>query len=214
MSSGTISVVLVDDHAAVRDGLAVLLERRGFKVLGAAGTAGEAEEVLSRIQPDLVVVDLALPDEDGAALIRRLRSRRPQARVVIYTGMEETRTLADALNTGAHGYVAKLAGLDELVSALRAVHRGQRHFDPTIERLLEGDSSPDAALSRREQEVLALLADGLNGEEAAERLVLSPETVRTHIRNAMGKLGAHTRAGAVVSAIQRGEIGPERRGDT
>jgi DNA-binding NarL/FixJ family response regulator len=198
---------LVDDHAAIRDGLSVLLERRGFKVLGSAGTAAEAVDAVSDVQPEVVVVDLDLPDEDGASLVRRLRSQHPHLKVVIYTGMEDSQALADALNTGADGQVAKVAGLDELVTALRAVHHGRRHLDSRIENLLERGGSEDSLLSPREKEVLLLLADGLNGEEAAERLFLSPETVRTHIRNSMAKLEAHTRTGAVVAALRRGELG-------
>jgi DNA-binding NarL/FixJ family response regulator len=204
--AGTISVVLVDDHAALRQGLAVLLERRGFEVLESVGTAAMAVDALARLSPDVVVVDLSLPDEDGASLIRRLRAEHPRLKVVVYTGLEDSRALADALHTGANGHVAKVAGLDELATALRAVHRGDRHLDPATVRLLEQGVLPDSSLSPREQEVLVLLADGLNGEEAAERLVLSPETVRTHIRNAMAKLGARTRTGAVVTALRRGEI--------
>jgi two-component system nitrate/nitrite response regulator NarL len=201
-----ISVLLVDDHVALREGLQTLLERRGFDVLAAVGTAAEAEDAVADGRPTVAVVDMRLPDEDGASLVRRLRVEHPALKLVIYTGAEDTATLGDALHAGAHGLVAKVAGLDALTEAIRAVAHGERYRDQAISRLLEQRDAPDTALSPREREVLGMLAQGLSGEEVAERLVLSPETIRTHIRNAMGKLDAHTRTGAVVAALRRGEI--------
>jgi DNA-binding NarL/FixJ family response regulator len=201
-----ISVVLVDDHAALREGLATLLERRGFEVVDSAGTAADAATLLARSEPEVAVVDLALPDEDGAELVRRLRVEHPELKLVVYTGIEDGRALADALHAGAHGYVSKVAGLEALTEAIREVTHGRRYRDAAIEALLRRGDERETTLTPREREVVALLADGLSGEEAAERLVLSPETVRTHIRNAMAKLEAHTRAGAVAEALRRGEI--------
>jgi DNA-binding NarL/FixJ family response regulator len=204
--SAAISVVLVDDHAGLREGLATLLGRRGFEVVESVGTAAEAIEALGRSPAQVAVIDLGLPDEDGADLVRRLRVDRPDLKLVIYTGVEDSRALADALHTGAHGYVAKVAGLDALTEAIREVAHGRRYRDSSLEALLRRGDKEETALTPREREVLALLAEGLSGEEAAEHLVLSPETVRTHIRNAMKKLEAHTRAGAVAQALRRGEI--------
>ena len=196
----------MDDHAALRDGLATLLGRRGFEVVGSVGTAAEAEEALAQGGAEVAVVDLGLPDGDGADLVRRLRVAHPELKLVIYTGIEDSRALADALHTGAHGYVSKVAGLEALTEAIREVVHGRRYHDTAIEALLRRRDKEETKLTPREREVLGLLADGLSGEEAAERLVLSPETVRTHIRNAMAKLEAHTRAGAVAQALRRGEI--------
>lgn len=207
-ASGSPSLVLVEQHEALRDGLAVLLERRGFDVVGCATTAARGEEVIGEREPDLAVVGVDLPDERGTELVRRVNGRGAAPKFVIYTGLKEPELLEAAYRSGARGLVAKPAGLSVLVEALREVWRGGRYFDPAFARRTEnGDGGGlESRISSREAEILALLADGLTGEQIAQRLVLSPETVRTHIRNAMEKLGARTRTGAVVKAIELGEI--------
>ena len=205
-ASGNPSLVLVEHHEALRDGLAVLLERRGFSVVGCATTAARAEEVIFERQPDMAVVGVDLPDERGTELIRRLQGGVNGTKFVIYTGLTEPAVLEAAFRSGACGLVAKPAGLPALVEALRKVWRGGRYFDPSFSPQAVDRAVPAKALSGREAEILALLARGLTGEEIAQRLVLSPETVRTHVRNAMGKLEARTRTQAVVKAMERGEI--------
>lgn len=205
-ASGNPSLVLVEHHEAMRDGLAVLLERRGFSVLGCATTAARAEEVISERQPDVAVVGVDLPDERGTELIRRLHGRVNGTKFVIYTGLTDPALLEAAFRSGARGLVAKPAGLPALVEALRKVWRGGRYFDSRFSPKEANGDAPTRALSGRETEILTLLARGLTGEEIAQRLVLSPETVRTHVRNAMGKLEARTRTEAVVKALQQGEI--------
>ena len=205
-ASGNPSLVLVEHHEALRDGLAVLLERRGFSVVGCATTAARAEEVIAERHPDVAVVGVDLPDERGTELIRRLQGRVNGTKFVIYTGLTDSDLLEAAFRSGARGLVAKPAGLPALVEALRKVWRGGRYFDPRFSPKGANADSPAKALSGREVEILTLLARGLTGEEIAQRLVLSPETVRTHVRNAMGKLEARTRTEAVVKALQRGEI--------
>lgn len=204
--SGNPSLVLVEHHEALRDGLAVLLERRGFSVVGCATTAARAEQVISERHPDMAVVGVDLPDERGTELIRRLQGRVNGTKFVIYTGLTDPDLLEAAFRSGARGLVAKPAGLPALVEALRKVWRGGRYFDPRFSPKEANGDSPAKALSGREAEILTLLARGLTGEEIAQRLVLSPETVRTHVRNAMGKLEARTRTEAVVKALQQGEI--------
>lgn len=205
-ASGSPSLVLVEQHEALRDGLAVLLERRGFSVLGCATTAARAEEVIAERHPDVAVIGVDLPDERGTELIRRLHGATNGTKFVIYTGLDEPDMLEAAFRSGARGLVAKPAGLSSLVEALRKVWRGGRYFDPRFSPK-DGESEVGAkALSGRETEVLTMLARGLTGEEIAQRLVLSPETVRTHVRNAMAKLEARTRTEAVVKALERGEI--------
>jgi DNA-binding NarL/FixJ family response regulator len=203
-ASGSPSLVLVEQHEALRDGLAVLLERRGFDVLGCATTAAHGEEVIQEKRPDLAVVGVDLPDERGTELVRRISGNGVGSKCVIYTGLTDPDLLEAAYRAGARGLIAKPAGLSVLVDALREVFRGGRYFDPSFR---EGNGSQETkALSRRESEILGLLADGLTGEQIAKRLVLSPETVRTHVRNAMEKLGAPTRTAAVVKALELGEI--------
>jgi DNA-binding NarL/FixJ family response regulator len=205
--SGGPSLVLVEQHEALRDGLAVLLERRGFDVVGCATTAASGEEVIAEREPDVAVVGVDLPDERGTELVRRLNDRPPCPKFVIYTGLDDPALLEAAYRAGARGLVAKPAGLSVLVDALREVWRGGRYFDRSFAEQSNGNGNgAEKTLSSRESQILAMLAEGLTGEEIAQRLVLSPETVRTHVRNAMGKLDARTRTEAVVKALDREEI--------
>lgn len=205
--SGSPSLVLVEQHEALRDGLAVLLERRGFNVIGCATTAVRGEEVITEKRPDVAVVGVDLPDERGTELVRRLHSRPPCPKFVIYTGLNDPGLLEAAYRSGARGLVAKPAGLSVLVDALREVGRGGRYFDPSFAKRTNGNGNGhEKTLSSRESQILGMLAEGLTGEQIAQRLVLSPETVRTHIRNAMEKLDARTRTEAVVKAIDREEV--------
>lgn len=204
-ASGSPSLVLVEQHEALRDGLAVLLERGGFEVRGCATTAAGGEEVILEHKPDIAVVGVDLPDERGTELVRRLNERSPSPKFVIYTGLNDPDLLEAAYRSGASGLVAKPAGLPVLVDALHEVWRGGRYFDRSFAKGQGNGSAPRKTLSERESEILGLLAQGLTGEEIARRLVLSPETVRTHVRNAMEKLGAKTRTEAVVKALERGE---------
>jgi DNA-binding NarL/FixJ family response regulator len=204
--SGSPSLVLVEQHEALRDGLAVLLERRGFIVLGCASTAAGGEEIILRQVPDLAVVGVDFPDGRGTELVKRLNGSGSSTKFVIYTGHTDPDLLGAAFRSGARGLVAQPAGLAVLVEALREVWQGGRYFDRNFgERSSNGDGD-DRVLSGRESEILAMLAKGLTGEEIAQYLVLSPETVRTHVRNAMAKLKARTRTEAVVKALDREEI--------
>jgi len=204
-----LSVVLVDDHVALRQGLEVLLERRGMRVLASVGNVADALASLRGCEPDVAIVDLQLPDRSGLRLVRQLRAEPFSVKVLIYTGSQDALTLADAMETGAEGIVLKPGGLDALVEALRAVGRGDRHLDPGIAEIVEVAGSEEHLLTKRERQVFELLAEGLSGEEIAVRLSLSAETVRTHVRNAMGRLQARTRTEAVVRALGAGEIEPE-----
>lgn len=205
-SSGCPSLVLVEQHEALRDGLAVLLERRGFSVLGCAGSGAAGEELITGHRPDLAVVGVDLPDERGTELVRRLHGRAVGSKFVIYTGLTDPDLLGATFRSGARGLVAKPAGISVLVDALRQVWRGGRYFDPRFSPKRQNGSSSAKVLSARETEILTMLARGCTGEDIAQRLVLSPETIRTHVRNAMAKLEARTRTEAVVKALQREEI--------
>lgn len=200
-----ITVAIVEDHAALRRGMELLLERRGYRILGAAGDADRGLHLIRRERPDVSVVDLGLPDGSGSGLIRRLLEDEPGLGVLVYTGLAEGRALHEALACGARGVATKAGPPDELASAIDAVADGRQWIDPR----LRGRSPRVSArrLTPREREVLGLLADGLTGEEAAKRLYLSPETIRTHVRNAMDKLGAKTRAHAITIALRDGQLG-------
>jgi DNA-binding NarL/FixJ family response regulator len=200
-------VVLVDEHEALRQGLERMLESRGIKTIGMAGNSATAVEVLGEVSPDVVVIGVKLPDESGLRLTRRLLLAQPNLRVLIYTGVESVATLAAALECGARGFALKPGSIAQLIQGLRLVARGERYVDPRIRALLDAEvDGTRLVLTRRECEVFDLLAQGFSGEEIASRLMLSPNTVRTHIRNGMEKLHRHTRTGAVVKALKAHEI--------
>jgi DNA-binding NarL/FixJ family response regulator len=201
-------VVIVDAHAVLREGLEVLLERSGITTVGTSGTAAGALQVLREVQPDVALIALKLPDGSGVRLVRRLHSEHPRLAILIYTGVVDVRTLANALDSGARGVVLRVGRIERLVRALRLVATGKRYIDPGITALLDADAGgTPPILTKREREIFDLLADGLTSDEVAARLTLSTSTVRTHIRNAMEKLHSHTRTGAVVRALMAREIG-------
>jgi DNA-binding NarL/FixJ family response regulator len=202
-----LNVVIVDDHVALRRGMELLLRRHGHHVVGTADDAEQAESLILRRRPDVALVDLSLPGESGAELTRRLLEQQSELRIILYTGAADESELLDGLDAGAAGFALKSGDPDELEQAIRTVADGGDYLDPRLTPLLSrAGNGRTGVLSPREREILALLADGLSGEDAAKQLFLSSETVRTHVRNAMTKLGAATRVHAVALALQRGEI--------
>ena len=203
-----LNVVIVDDHVALRRGMELLLRRHGHHVVGTADDAESAESVILRRRPDVALIDLALPRASGAELTRRLLEEDPEMRIVLYTGAADERQLLEGLDAGAAGFALKSGDPDELEEAIRTVADGGEWIDPRLKPLLAANNGNGRThvLSPREREILGLLSKGLSGEEAAKQLFLSSETVRTHVRNAMNKLGATTRVHAVALALQRGEI--------
>ena len=202
-----LNVVIVDDHVALRRGMELLLRRAGHHVVGTADDAEHAEALILRRKPDIALVDLGLPGRSGAELTRSLLESDPDLRIVLYTGAADERELLEGLDAGAAGFALKSGDPEELEQAILTVAGGDDYLDPRLAPLLSRDANGNGQLlSPREREILELLSQGLSGEEAAKRLVLSSETVRTHVRNAMSKLGAATRVHAVALALQRGEI--------
>ena len=211
----SLRLVLIEDHQALREGLELLLGREGCEVVGTAGTAGEGLELIERLEPDVSLVDIRLGEESGIELTRRLLENDSERRVVLYTGSSDVELLVSGLDSGARGYALKEGTPSELTGALQTVAGGGTYVDPRLRpKLLSRDTTQRMpALSKREREIMDLLAQGLTGEDVAERLVLSSETVKTHIRNAMAKLEAHTRVHAVAIALREGYIsGPESNG--
>jgi DNA-binding NarL/FixJ family response regulator len=205
----SLNVVMVDDHVALRRGMELLLRRAGHHIIGTADDAEAGEALILRRKPDVALVDLALPGKSGAELTRSLLAADPSLRIVLYTGAADERQLLDALHAGAAGIALKSGDPEELEHAILTVAAGGDYLDPRLTPLLtKGAEGTTKTLSPREREILGLLSQGLSGEEAAKQLFLSSETVRTHVRNAMTKLGAATRAHAVALALQRGEISP------
>jgi DNA-binding NarL/FixJ family response regulator len=203
-----LSLVLIEDHQVLREGLELLLDREGCDVLGTAGSASEGEALVAATDPDVSVIDIRLGDDSGIELARRLLDADADRRIVLYTGSSDTELLYSGLDSGARGYALKDGTPRELVEALRTVAGGGTYVDPRLRPALLSRRATRGlpALSRREREIMDLLAQGLTGEMVAERLFLSSETVKTHIRNAMNKLEASTRVHAVAIALREGYI--------
>ena len=201
-------LVIVDDHEAMREGLATLLQGHGMEILGAAGNVAAGLDLVEHVAPDVAIVDIQLPDGSGIDLTRELLVRRPNLGVILYTGDSDAELLYSGLDSGARGYALKAGRMAELVGAIERIAAGGSYVDPRLDRIL---LSPRAtaqvtALSPREREIMHLMAQGLTAEAIANELSVSVETVRTHVRNAMNKLGARTRAQAIAVAMRDGEI--------
>lgn len=200
-------LVLIQDHMALGKGLALLLGHRGCEVLGSAGTAAQARVLVNTVRPEVAVIDVMLGHESGIELTREIVAAHPECKVVLYTGAEDERLLHDGLEAGATGYALKEGVVEELLEAIRSAAAGRRYIDPRLRHLVGTAARENLSpLSKREREIMDLLARGLTGEQVADRLVLSAETVKTHVRNAMGKLKATTRANAVFLALRDGQI--------
>lgn len=206
--SDLITVVLVEDHVALRKGMELLLSRRGCVIAGVADDALEGYEIIRAKRPDVAVVDLGLPGESGTKLTCQLMEENSEQRVLLYTGIEDFEVISGALDCGARGFIHKAGSPDDLIAAIRTVADGDTYMDSRLSSTLLARSTTEKVheLSPREREILDLLAQGLTGAEAAKQLFISPETVRTHIRNAMTKLEAHTRVHAIALALRQREI--------
>jgi DNA-binding NarL/FixJ family response regulator len=200
-------VIIVDAQAAVREALVLLLRTWDFDVQPGTGDPARAAERIRAMRPAVALLELDLARRgDGAALARQLLADGSDARILLFTAATDEYVLRNAVRIGAPGLLTKAAGAQELREALEAVAAGRSYLDHRLSNLAVNIASRAGQLSDREREILTLLAAGSTGEGIADRLVLSPETVRTHVRNAMEKLGARTRSHAVVLAIGRGEI--------
>jgi DNA-binding NarL/FixJ family response regulator len=201
------TVVLVEDHIALRKGIELLLRSEGLSVIGVADDVDYAYELVSRRRPDVVLVDIGMRGRSGLELARRLLDEDPDAGVLLYSGVVDSDLLGEALGTGVRGFALKNGTPRELVGAIRSIAAGGSYFDPELSTLAAPPKPKTGnVLSRREREVLGLLANGLNGTAISRELMISSETVRTHVRNAMRKLAARTRVHAVTLALKRHEI--------
>jgi DNA-binding NarL/FixJ family response regulator len=203
-------LVLIEDHQALREGLELLLGREGCEVVGTAGTAEQGRALIEELEPDVALVDIRLGEGSGIELTAELVDADPERRVVLYTGSNDLDLLISGLDSGARGYALKEGTPSELTTALTTVAEGGTYVDPRLHPALlsRRATQTQRALSKREREIMDLLAQGLTGEQAAEKLFLSPETIKTHIRNAMGKLEATTRVHAIAIALREGYISP------
>ncbi|MGE5602594.1 MAG: response regulator [Nitrososphaerales archaeon] len=207
-----ISVLIVDDHRLFRDGLASLLASEPiFQVVGKAATAREALALLVEKRPDVALVDLKMPDTPGIEVIAQLLSERPDLGIVVLTASEENADLIAAIRAGARGYALKNVEADSLFDVIRQVHAGGaalcHQATPKAIDILRGmqdDSALDAGLTPREHEVVALIAAGADNAAIADRLVISENTVKTHVSHIMDKLSVKNRSDLIAWAQQRG----------
>jgi NarL family two-component system response regulator LiaR len=206
-----LSVLLVDDHAVVRQGLRAYLELQpGIEVCAEAADAQQAAALALHWQPDIALVDLVMPNEDGIQATRRIRACSPGTRVVVLTSNLSPEPVQLALQAGACGYQLKEIGGVELLDSLWRAARGEIVVHPRLRPALASAASaaedPCAALSAREREVLLLLAEGLSNLQVAERLLIGEATVKTHVGNVLGKLGLTDRTQAAVWAWRHGLV--------
>jgi len=213
----TIRLLLVDDHAVVRSGLKMLLASEAdVEIVGEAGSGSEAVSAAGSAQPDVVLMDIGLPDMTGIEAARVIKSQFPKIAIVALTIHEDEEYFFKMLEAGASGYVPKRAAPEELLTAIRAAALGEVYLYPSLAKLLVKDylSQEHAAehkptldgLTAREQEVLSLLAEGAANDRIAGSLVISPETVERHRENIMHKLNLHSRSELVRYAIRKGII--------
>lgn len=214
-----INLLLVDDHQVVRTGLRMLLEGQpDMKIIGEADSGMQALEKARQLSPSVVVMDITLPDISGIEATRRIKEEFPEIAVVALTIHEDEQYFFEMLQAGASGYVPKRAAPEDLINSIRAASSGEIYIYPTLAKALVADflgrstqehekSSLDG-LTEREQEVLSLLAEGLNNDEIGESLMISKHTVARHRENLMRKLELHSRSELVKYAIRKGLINP------
>jgi DNA-binding NarL/FixJ family response regulator len=206
--------MVVDDHPVVRDGLkGMFASEPGFEVIAEAENGNDAVRRAKGLHPDVILMDLRMPELDGVAAIRALAASNVTARVLVLTTYDTDADVLPAIEAGATGYLLKDAPRGELFRAVRAAARGETVLSPAVaSRLVAQVRAPnDDALSDREQEVLSLIAKGASNREAAAALLISEATVKTHLLHIYAKLGVSDRAAAVAEAFNRGLLVPERR---
>jgi DNA-binding NarL/FixJ family response regulator len=198
------SILVVDDHPLVREGLKVIIGRSSrFEVIGEAGSAREGVRMADELKPDLVLLDISLPDQNGLEVARKIRSSLPETRILVLSMYSKIDYVAQAFKSGATGYMVKESAADKLINALESVARGEYYLDHSlshqvVEELIRSPEKEtkilDAtyrSLTPREQEIMRMLAAGLSTKEIADKLFISPKTVENHRTNIMSKLGLH-----------------------
>jgi DNA-binding NarL/FixJ family response regulator len=206
-----ISVLVVDDHAVLRTGIAALLERESdITVVGQAGNADQAVSKARALQPDVILLDVVMPRKSGFDALAALQEVAPEARVIMLSMQTNPSSIRKALNSGAAGFVSKHASDTDLMDAIRRVARGSRYVDPELagDLVVPDSAALTEALSERERDVMYMLALGYTNQEVAEQLYISVRTVDTHRAHLMRKLNLHTRAELVLYALANGLVGP------
>lgn len=206
-----VRIMLVDDHEVLRIGMAALLRRRpDFQVVGEAGTAAEAVELAAALQPDIVIMDVRLPDESGITACRQIRSANPSIKVIMLTSYADDEAMFASLMAGAEGYVLKVIGSDALLRAVETVARGEPLLSPENHRKLlqflrrrQEEQRKSESLTPQEERILEAIAQGKSNREIAAELCLSEKTVRNHVTHILAKLGFSNRTQAAAFALRR-----------
>lgn len=203
-----IRIIIVDDHKVVRSGLGAFLQvYDDFELVGEAANGKEAIEVCSKVNPEVVLMDLVMPEMDGAAATRVIRERFPQTQVIVLTSFKEENLIENALQAGAIGFLLKNVSADELAAAIRSAKHGKPTLAPEATQALMNATSrhvePVIELTQREKEVLEMMITGLNNPDIASKLIVSRSTVKFHVSSILGKLGVSSRTEAVSMALQK-----------
>ncbi len=211
-----IRVLVVDDHTIVRDGICALLALAGdIEVVGEAANGSEALKMVEKLEPNVVLMDIAMPIMGGLEATRRIRKEFPRTRVLVLTQYDDKEFVFPVIEAGASGFISKVAASSELASGIRSVSQGDSYLSPSVTRLLIEDfqhgggrasHDPYEQLTDRERDVLKLVAEGYTTQEMADMLVVSPKTIEGHKTNLMAKLGISNRIELVKYALRKGII--------
>jgi two-component system response regulator NreC len=211
-----IRVLVVDDHIIVRDGICALLALAGdIEVVGEASNGVEALEMVKELQPNVVLMDMAMPVMGGLEATRRISKEFPTTKVLVLTQYDDKEYVFPVVEAGASGFISKVAVSSELTSGIRSIYRGDSYLSPSVAKLLLEDyrsgggrvaQDPYEQLTERERDVLKLVVEGYTTQEIADRLVVTPKTIEGHRTNLMAKLGIHNRIELVKYALRKGII--------
>lgn len=207
-SSDPIRVVIVDDHLMVRRGLAIFLKvSKDLELVGEADSGESAIQLCLKLQPDVVLMDMVMQGMDGAAAIRLIHKQCPSIQIIALTSFKDNILVKSALQAGAISYLLKGVSASELAQAIRAAHTGRPTISPEVTEALIQAASQDVVpvpdLTDREREVLLLMVEGLNNSQIAERLTVSPSTIKSHVSSILAKLGVASRTEAVALALRQ-----------
>ncbi|MFT7600905.1 MAG: DNA-binding NarL/FixJ family response regulator [Acidimicrobiales bacterium] len=209
----TIRLMLADDHRMLREGLRRSMAERGFEIVGEARDGAEAVELAAALRPDVILMDVTMPGLDGVEATRQIKSRQSDVRIIMLTMHADQDVLAEAIRAGANGYLVKDCSTDEIASAIETVAGGETALSPRLAASMlaevrrQGDSAEaDRIITKREEEVLQLIADGCSTPEVAEQLYISQKTVKNHLASIYQKLDARDRTQAVLAAVRMGIV--------
>jgi len=213
----TIRVMLADDHRMLREGLSRSMSEHGFDVVGEARDGAEAVNMAQRLTPDVILMDVSMPEMDGVEACRQVRAAVPETKVVMLTMHTDQEVLANAIRAGACGYLVKDCSTEEIAGAVRTVFSGEVALSPQlaasmldeVRKLAIVPTSEDRVVTKREEEVLQLIADGCSTSEVADQMYISQKTVKNHLASIYQKLDARDRTQAILRAVRMGIVSLE-----